>query len=349
MDYGGAERMLADLAAEQVQAGARVAIIAPAGALDRDWASAGVQRIHIPEAGRGPAEVARMTWEVASALRRASPDVIHAHNVKATAIVLAARIAARAPVLTTMHGVAEADRERAVRILRRTDLTATVSDAVRDDLIARGLPTERIRVVRNGIGVVEPVGETRRAAYAAELGLGSKVVSAVGRLVPQKAHERVLEVAAVMRRSQPDVTFLIVGDGPRRTELEARAAALGVQDIVRFTGARDDARALIALSDLLVFSSDWEGLSIAALESLAAGTPIVTTDVQGMRELLADGVGAIVPGFDPADLAASISELLDDPARRQEMARRGRERIAAEFSSAAMRGAYADAYRALTG
>jgi glycosyltransferase involved in cell wall biosynthesis len=145
------------------------------------------------------------------------------------------------------------------------------------------------------------------------------------------------------------VTFLIVGDGPRRTELEARASALGVQDIVRFTGARDDARALIALSDLLVFSSDWEGLSIAALESLAAGTPIVTTDVQGMRELLADGVGAIVPGFDPADLAASISELLDDPPRRQEMARRGRERIAAEFSSAAMRGAYADAYRALTG
>ena len=118
--------------------------------------------------------------------------------------------------------------------------------------------------------------------------------------------------------------------------------------LVRFTGARDDARALIALSDLLVFSSDWEGLSIAVLEALAAGTPIVTTDVQGMRELLSDGVGAIVPGFDPAALAAAISELLGDPARREQMASRGRERIVAEFSAAAMRDAYAEAYRALT-
>jgi glycosyltransferase involved in cell wall biosynthesis len=327
-----------------------VAIIAPPGALDRDWASVGVQRIPIPETSRGAVDVARMGLSVAAALRRAAPDVIHAHNVKATGVVLAARHAGRrVPVLTTMHGVAEADRERAVRILRRTDLTATVSDAVRDDLVARGLPTERVVVVRNGIGTVEPVDEARRAEYGAELGFGSKVVSAVGRLVPQKAHERVLEAAVAVRQAHPDVTFLIVGDGARRAELEARAVALGVQDIVRFTGARDDARALIALSDLLVFSSDWEGLSIAALESLAAGTPIVTTDVQGMRELLADGVGAIVPGFDPADLAAAISELLDDPGRRQEMARRGRERIAAEFSAAAMRDAYAAAYRTLTG
>jgi glycosyltransferase involved in cell wall biosynthesis len=350
MNYGGAERMLADLAAEQVRAGARVAIIAPPGALDRDWASVGVQRIPIPETSRGPVDVARMGLSVAAALRRAAPDVIHAHNVKATGVVLAARHAGRrVPVLTTMHGVAEADRERAVRILRRTDLTATVSDAVRDDLVARGLPAERVVVVRNGIGTVEPVDEARRAEYGAELQFGSKVVSAVGRLVPQKAHERVLEAAVAVRQAHPDVTFLIVGDGARRAELEARAVALGVQDIVRFTGARDDARALIALSDLLVFSSDWEGLSIAALESLAAGTPIVTTDVQGMRELLSDGVGAIVPGFDPADLAAAISELLDDPGRRQEMARRGRERIAAEFSAAAMRDAYAAAYRTLTG
>jgi glycosyltransferase involved in cell wall biosynthesis len=290
-----------------------------------------------------------MAWGVASALRRFRPDVIHAHNVKATAVALAARtVAGHPPVLTTMHGVAEADRERAVRILRRTDLTATVSDAVRDDLIARGLPTERVCVIRNGIGTVEQVDEARRDHYARELDLTRVVVSAVGRLVPQKAHERLLEAAVEVRAVHPDTTFLIVGDGPRRAELEARAKVLGVDEVVRFTGARDDARALIALSDLLVFSSDWEGLSIAALEALAAGTPIVTTDVQGMRELLADDVGAIVPGFDPAALAAAISGLLGDPARREEMARRGRERIAAAFSAAAMRDAYAETYRALT-
>jgi glycosyltransferase involved in cell wall biosynthesis len=350
MNYGGAERMLADLAAEQVQAGARVAIIAPPGALDRDWASAGVQRIAIPEASRGPVDVARMSLSVAAALRRAAPDVIHAHNVKATGVVLAARTAGRrVPVLTTMHGVAEADGDRAARILRRADLTAAVSDAVRDDVVARGLSAAQVCVVRNGIGSVESVDEARRAAYTAELGLGSKVVSAVGRLVPQKAHERVLEAAAAVRRTHPDVTFLIVGDGPRRAELEARVAELGVQDVVRLTGARDDARALIALSDLLVFSSDWEGLSIAALEALAAATPVVTTDVAGMRELLSGGAGTIVPGHDPTDLAAAISELLSDEPRRLEMARIGQQKIAAEFSATVMREQYAAAYRRLLG
>lgn len=350
MNYGGAERMLADLAAEQVQAGARVAIIAPPGALDRDWASAGVQRIPIPEASRGPVDVARMSVAVAAALRRAAPDVIHAHNVKATGVVLAARSAGRrVPVLTTMHGVAEADGDRAARILRRADLTAAVSDAVRDDVVARGLSAAQVCVVRNGIGSVESVDEARRAAYAAELGLGLRVVSAVGRLVEQKRHERVLEVAAFVRRSHPDVTFLIVGDGPRRAELEVRATELGVQDVVRLTGARDDARALIALSDLLVFSSDWEGLSIAALEALAAATPVVTTDVAGMRELLSGGAGTIVPGRDPADLAGAISALLSDEPRRLEMARIGQQKIAAEFSATVMREQYAAAYRRLLG
>lgn len=350
MNYGGAERMLADLAAEQVQAGARVTIIAPPGALDRDWASAGVQRISIPEASRGPADVARMSLAVATALRRTAPDVIHAHNVKATGVVLAARATGRrVPVLTTMHGVAEADGDRAARILRRADLTAAVSDAVRDDVVARGLSAAQVCVVRNGIGSVETIDAARRAGYAAELGLGAQVVSAVGRLVPQKRHERVLEAAAVVRRSLPDVTFLIVGDGERRAELEARAAELGVQDVVRFTGARGDARALIALSDLVVFSSDWEGLSIAALEALAAGTPVVTTDVAGMRELLGGGAGTIVPGTDPADLAAAVNELLSDDARRLDMARIGQEKIAAEFSATVMREQYSAAYRRLLG
>jgi glycosyltransferase involved in cell wall biosynthesis len=159
----------------------------------------------------------------------------------------------------------------------------------------------------------------------------------------------VLEAAAVVRETHPDVTFLIVGDGPRRAELEARATELGVQDVVRFTGARDDARALIALSDLLVFSSDWEGLSIAALEALAAGTPVVTTDVAGMRELLAGGAGTIVPGHDPTDLAGALSALLSDEPRRLEMARIGQAKIAAEFSATVMREQYAAAYRRLLG
>jgi glycosyltransferase involved in cell wall biosynthesis len=118
---------------------------------------------------------------------------------------------------------------------------------------------------------------------------------------------------------------------------------------VRLLGERDDARALIDRADLVVFSSDREGHSIAALEALAAGTPVVSTDVSGMRELLDGGAGTIVDSWTPAALADAISALINDSERRRAMGDAGRRLVAERFSAERMRARYAEIYARLAG
>ena len=146
----------------------------------------------------------------------------------------------------------------------------------------------------------------------------------------------------------PDCRFLIVGDGPLRGPLEDQARDLGIHGAVRFTGIRQDARSLIARSDVVAFSSDWEGMSIVALEALAAGVPVVATDVEGMRDLLSSGAG-VVTRRDPTELAHEIVLLLRDSQRRAEMGAVGRSTIAADFSIERMVGSYRELYAELTG
>jgi glycosyltransferase involved in cell wall biosynthesis len=167
-------------------------------------------------------------------------------------------------------------------------------------------------------------------------------VTAVGRLVPQKAHARLLEAIAASRRRGVEARFLIVGDGPLRDDLERRAHALGLDGAVRFTGTRSDSRAIIARSDLVVFSSDWEGLAVAAIEALAAGVPVISTDVAGSAELLSTGAGLVVPR-DPDAIAEAVAGLLADAPRRERMAAEGR-RVHAERHAAER---MADSYRAV--
>jgi glycosyltransferase involved in cell wall biosynthesis len=346
MHHGGAEHMLVDLAVAHAKQGFEVAIIAPRGPLDRDWTSLGIHRFVVPSADRNPRRLTSMAWAVRRALSRWAPDLVHAHNVKATGLSLAGSWMrpSRVPLLTTFHGVPADQLEKATRILACSDIVAAVSEGLRDELVENGLDGGRVEVVNNGIRQMASLDAGRRAAYDREFGLHNGVVAAVGRLEPQKAHDRFLAAAAVVLEACPGTTFLIIGDGSLRADLERHAADLGIHHAVRFTGTRDDARSLTARADVLVFASRWEGLSMAALEALAVGTPVVSTDVSGMRELLATGAGRIVGDGDPRDLADAITALLLDGDRRRVMGAAGRRLISERFTFEAMQTAYADLY-----
>jgi glycosyltransferase involved in cell wall biosynthesis len=346
MQFGGAERLVVDLAAQLAGQHHAVAIAAPAGPLDAEVAP-GVERLVLDEAGRSPVGSARNAARLARFARRFGADVLHGHNVKATAVAAAAaRLSGRRPrppVAATFHGVAHAEYRPAARLLRGADRVACVSADLLDRLVAAGHPPDRLTVIPNAVGVAPP-GD--RAALDAELGLGdAPLVAIVGRLVAQKAHEHFLAAMAELARAVPEARALVVGDGPRRAELEALAADRGLSGRVTFTGARRDARELIARADVLVFSSHWEGLSIAALEALAAGTPVVSTDVEGMRELLGGGAGRLVPPADPGALAAAVADVLRSPELRAEMGAAGRDLVARRYAPAAMRDAYLELYR----
>jgi glycosyltransferase involved in cell wall biosynthesis len=310
-------------------------------------------RIAVDDHRRALSGAAATARQIAGAVRRVRPDVVHAQNVKAAGTALLATRAAgrrRPPVLATFHGVLPAEYRRAAAVLGRTAHVVCVSEDLRARLLAAGVAPERASVIHNA---VEPAGAPapeHRAVLDAELSLpdGAPVVAIVGRLVPQKAHLRFLQAARLVADAVPEARMLVVGDGELRDEIRGRRDALGLADHVVMTGARADARDLIARADVLVFSSDWEGLSIAALEGLAAGTPVLATDVQGMRELLSTGAGAVVPLDDGTALGAALVALLRDPARRAAMGAAGRDLIASRFALDAMVDAYERRYERLT-
>lgn len=353
MGIGGAERVVALLVRELAGRGHEVALVAPPGMRDAEIADVPHLRLPLTDGGRGPRGAAQATWELARAVRRIAPDVVHAQNVKSGALAVAgarmARPQAPPPVLATFHGVLPDEYRNAARLLRLPRHVACVSDDLQRRIVASGLGADRVSVIRNAVDLVPPLAPARRAALDSELGLSEQtpVVAIVGRLVPQKAHVRFLAAAQRVLAREPGARFLIVGDGPLRGEIEQQVRGGGLSGRVLVLGARDDARDLIARADLVAFSSDWEGLSIAALESLAASTPVVSTDVEGMRDLLTGGAGAIVERDDGSGLAERIGALLADPAGRAAMGREGRALIERQFSLDGMVSAYEQRYQAL--
>ncbi|NKE63202.1 glycosyltransferase, partial [Lentzea sp. PSKA42] len=230
-----------------------------------------------------------------------------AHNVSAS---LTARMAApRRPLVTVFHGVAEADIAGAVRILRRvSDTVVAVATAAAERLRDAGLET--VVVIPNAAFPSLP--EVDRATVRARLGTAPDVPVALcpARLEPQKRHDVLLDAWALV---PGEAELWLAGDGSLRAELETRAQGLGR---VRFLGTRTDVRDLLEAADVTVLTSDWEGMPIALLESLAAGRPVVASDVDGVREVLSGGGGVLVPRRNPEQTAKALRGLLYSPTAR---------------------------------
>ena len=354
MQAGGAEGVVTMLAEGLASRGHTVGLAAPPGVRDEELRDVPHSRLPLDDHGRAALGAARTAYQLALSVRRFSPDLVHAQNVKssvtARAAAAAARPAGRPPVLATFHGVLPVEYRRAARLLHAADHTACVSSDLRESIVAAGLGERRTSLVRNAITAAVPLTAAERAALDEELDLaGAPVVAIVGRLVPQKAHERFVAAAARVAAELPATRFLVLGEGPRRAEIEGLLAAAGLSGKLTLTGVRPDARRVIARADLLVFSSEWEGLSIAALEALAAGTPVVSTDVQGMRELLVEsGAGANVPRDDGSALGARVLDLLRDEEGRRRMGVAAQRLIADEYSIETMVDAYEGLYERLS-
>jgi glycosyltransferase involved in cell wall biosynthesis len=356
MEVGGAERIVVQIVKGLVERGNQVGLMGSRGSLDADLADVPHDRFILPSPSRSAVGVARVLVAMRSVVTTFKPDVIHAQNVLHAALAGAAgRVASRPrpPVLATFHGLNPGELRIASKLFRAADAVACVSEDLRNVLVAAGFPASRAHLIRNAVDAAVPLTRERSAALDAELKLGAvaggqrpPVVAIVGRLAPEKDHDRFLRAAARVAAQLPATRFLVVGDGKLRADLQALARELGIADKVVFTLARNDARELIAKSDLLVFSSKWEGLSIAALEALACGTPVVSTDAPGMSSLLDTGAGEIVRGG-PEELGRAIVALLRDEDRRAAMGHIGRRLVAEEFSLPAMLDSYVRLYDGL--
>jgi glycosyltransferase involved in cell wall biosynthesis len=186
--------------------------------------------------------------------------------------------------------------------------TATVAQSLYDE----GVRPKLVEVIPNGVRMDAAVP---RAEARAELGLDPDafVAGIVAGLRTEKAHEVLFGAAARMRDSGRAITLCLVGDGVRRAELEQKATDLRLDGSVVWAGQRPDAKRLSKAFDVGVICSDFEGLPNAALEMLAAGVPVVSTDVGTMPSILANGAGITVPVRDEVALADAICSFVDDP------------------------------------
>jgi glycosyltransferase involved in cell wall biosynthesis len=188
-----------------------------------------------------------------------------------------------------------------------------VSAALKRDMVALGLPEDRISVHRTGVDLdlFRPVD---RAAAKAALGVAGPLLVAAGALIARKGQDIVIDALAAL----PRATLLLVGDGPNRGALEAQARRLGVADRVRFLGSRPhaDLPALLAAADVMVLPTASEGLANVWVEALACGTPVVTADVGGAREVIDRPEAGRLVARDPDAVASAIGSLLADPPDR---------------------------------
>jgi glycosyltransferase involved in cell wall biosynthesis len=193
--------------------------------------------------------------------------------------------------------------------------------------------------------------EQRAAARRGlELGTHDRAITIVGRLTAIKQHDLFLRVARDIRRTGRPVVFQIVGDGERRSELQALAESLGIGDAVRFLGWRRDLATVYAATDVCVLTSRNEGTPVALIEALAAGIPVVSTDVGGVKDVVTDAaLGRLAPDGDVEMLARLAIEALADDALRADRVEARRASVVTRYGIDRLTADIAALYRSLVG
>lgn len=282
-----------------------------------------------------PVRDAQAVVSLARAFRRLAPSVVHTHSSKAGIVGRAAARLAGVPVVVhSIHGFGFHDRQPAwlraalVAAERAARPWTTHFVSVSATHLERGaalgiVDPERGTVIRSGVhladltAAADKAERCGRAAGRAAFGLPAEgpVVGMVACLKPQKAPLDFVAAAARIAKARPDATFVIAGDGPLREAVEARAEALGIAGRLRLLGWRRDVPDLLAVFDVAVLTSLWEGLPRVVPEAIAAGRPLVVTAVDGAAEILEHEEHALlVPPSDPDAVAREVLRLLDDPA-----------------------------------
>jgi glycosyltransferase involved in cell wall biosynthesis len=306
--------------------------------------------------GRRPGVDWRCALRLAQLFRRQRVALVHAHQIPAFLYGSLARLLAqRPPILFTEHGLTHARSPRRKRILvnrlllQRRDRVVAVGQAVRRVLVDNeGLPGSRIQVIYNGIAS-DPFARAAgsRETVRGELGLAPAdlVACQVGRLEPIKDHATALRALGRVVARRPEARLVLVGDGPEKGRLHELAGRLGLLSQIRFLGMRYDVPRVLAGADLLLLSSTSEGIPLALIEGMAAGLPVVSTNVGGVPEVVVHGTtGLVAPAGDEAALAGAILRLAEDASLRRQMGENGRQRAQTMFSEDRMYARYCALY-----
>lgn len=294
-------------------------------------------------------------------LRTERVDMIHAHQHAPFFYSALSRLGRSAPpILFTEHGRHHPDHPGLKRrlanrlLLRPRDRIVAVGEAVRSALIHNeGLPAHRVSVAYNGIPIDRfdrTFSTEERAEARREMGveLDNLLLIQVARLDYLKDHATALRVLRRLADRAPEARLALVGEGPEESAIRALIVELGLEGRVRALGLRKDVPRLLAAADVALLTSVSEGIPLTLIEAMAAGLPVVSTNVGGVAEVVVDRLtGLLAPSGDDDALAEAVASLADDPEARRRMGALGRERARELFSDSRMHDEYHTHYEAM--
>lgn len=311
----------------------------------------------------------RAAWQLSTAIRRLRrllaeqrPQIVqtflfHA-NVVGTLAARGLQSSSHAPreasSLRLVHGMRVADPSWLRQTIERrtsvcADKVVCVSRSVSEYCAARlRIPADKLVVIPNGIDVAAYADLQPANLANFEPAPSRRVIVFVGRLHRQKGLDWLLSFAPRLFEQLPDHDLLLVGEGPERRRLETRVRALGLDQRIRFTGWSPQVPGILRASELLILPSRWEGMPNVLLEAMAAGLPIVTTQAEGVQELLGPLADEQSVAFgDQETFLARLRRLAENRQLAAALGRQNRERVERNFSRQAMLQAYEDLYVSL--
>ena len=353
-NQGGSERQAVQLTALLLESGrcnVHVATLDCSGVLLDDVKKFGFK--DIPEYRLNSfydLHAGRQVWRFAQYLKNHQIDVVHTHDFYSNIFGMAGARLARVPVRIASR------RESSVRSARKRFVErgayraahAVVANCedVRQQLIAEGVPADKVWTIYNGVDparVHATQSDEREIRAALKLPEGARFVTIMANMRAHvrhptleclKDHPTFLRAAQRVAQQVPNASFIIAGEGELKEATEELARTLGIADRTAFIGRCQNVGAVLAISDVCVLSSRSEGFSNAILEYMAAGRPVVSTDVGGAREAILDGEsGYLVPVGDDQALADRVTSLLLNPEAARSMGECGRRLVSEKFSS----------------
>lgn len=312
---------------------------------------ASVENLKLPEIRAYPLSsfydlnAVRQLRSLTSYLRKHQIKVVHTHDFYTNVFGMAASMLARVPVrIASMRetaGMRTSSQLSAQRLAYK--LASKVvgnSKAVRARLLADGVPESKITVLYNGLDLDRLVTTKSKSEVLSEFGLAGKDDAQFVTIVANMRHDvkdypMFLRAAAQIRGKVEEAHFLLAGEGELTSHLQSIAVDLGIAPRTHFLGRCDQVAELLSISNVCVLSSKAEGFSNSILEYMAAGRPVVATDVGGAREAIVEGqTGYLVQSGDADSLAARVIELLVDKEKARQFGASGRRVVEEKFSTA---------------
>jgi len=328
--FGGAQRNTLLTLTGLVRDGYEAELVCgPGGRLIEEARANGIPVRVVPDLVRqiDPVKDCRALFMLSKLFRSREYAIVHTHSTKGGVLGRLAAWLAQVPVIVhTVHGVPfEMNGDIKSRIYIGME---RAMGALTDRLVCVGkelcrevgewkiAPNEKLVTIYSGIDFSSYVAQKPALAVKGELRMEDAwpIVGCIGRLSQQKAQHYLLEAIALLKENYPNITLLLVGEGPLRPLLEKQIQAFGLSTHIRLLGQRDDVADLLQTFDIYAMSSRWEGVGRALTEAMHCARPIVATAVNGVTEVIVDGeTGLCVPPHDPTALAAAINRLARDP------------------------------------